>query len=73
MFHRICWLLIELSSFLFASWLLLLFWSRYVSQITRVTVESNYVPIGQLEYPAITFCHINQVSNIQAMKLAKTL
>lgn len=72
-YYRVLWLVVVGLSFVFASFLLSLFVKRYLSNPTRVIIETNHMPIGHVDYPAITFCPIHQMTTTSAMKLTKSL
>lgn len=59
--------------FLAATVMLDTFWTRYISNPSQIYVESNHAPINDLQFPAVTFCHENQISNQRAESMIKTL
>jgi hypothetical protein len=46
---------------------------RYKSNPTRINVETNFAPISELEFPAITFCNPNFIIGSQVKALADSL
>lgn len=60
-------------AFITANILVHTFWLRYKSNPTRMNVESNHVPINNLEFPTLTLCQLNRLNYDNAQKLLKTL
>lgn len=71
--NRMMWFCVVGLSFIFASSLLSMFVKRFLSNPTRVIIETNHKPIGQLDFPMITFCPIHQMTNDRALKLTESL
>lgn len=58
---RFTWILVTIGGFVASNLLVETFWQRYKSNPTRLSVESSYVPLNQLDIPAVTFCQISRV------------
>lgn len=71
--RRIIWTAIWMFGILSATILVFTFWQRHITNPTHILIESNHVPIHEFNFPSITFCHINQISEIRTRRLAKTL
>lgn len=70
-FSRLIWIAICASGILYATNLMFVFWERHIGNPTRISIESNHARATGLLFPSITFCHINQISEIRATLLAK--
>lgn len=67
------WIAITVGSFITANTLIATFWTRYKSNPTRMNVETNYAPISDITFPAITFCSSNLISIKKISAFVKTL
>lgn len=47
-------------SFIFCNILIAHFWMRYKSNTIKNTIESNHVPLPNLQLPAITLCPLTE-------------
>lgn len=72
-FTRIYWSIIPLTCFICAIALMVTFLMRYKSNPTRINVETNYGPISEIEFPAVTFCNPNFITDSQVRGLIKSL
>lgn len=72
-YSRFIWILVCAFGILNATLLMFTFWERHVSNPTQISIESNHAYIPELEFPSITFCHINQISVIRTSRLLETL
>lgn len=70
---RLMWIGITLVSFITANTLISTFWSRYKSNPTRMNVETNYAPMAQISFPAVTFCSSDAISLGKVNEFVKTL
>lgn len=46
---------------------------RYKSNPTRINVDTNYGPTSEIEFPAVTFCNPNFITNSQVSGLISSL
>lgn len=70
---RLIWIMVCTIGILNATALVFTFWERHISNPTQISIETDHAPVVELEFPAITFCHINQISEMRAMQLLKIL
>lgn len=70
---RIFWSTVPVFCFICASALMVTFLMRYKSNPTRINVDTNFGPISEIEFPAVTFCNPNFITNSQVMGLIASL
>lgn len=46
---------------------------RYKSNPTRINVDTNFGPISEIAFPAVTFCNPNFITDSQVQGLIKSL
>lgn len=72
-FTRIFWVLAPVVSCMCAIALMATFLLRYKSNPTRINVETNFGPISEIEFPAVTFCNPTFITDTQVDALIKAL
>lgn len=70
---RAFWAFLPVFCFLCATALMVTFLLRYKSSPTRINVDRNYAPISEIEFPAVTFCNPNIITDSQVFALVRSL
>lgn len=72
-FTRAFWVIAPMFCFLCAIALMATFLMRYKSNPTRINVDTNYGSISEIEFPAVTFCNPNFITDSQVAALVNSL
>lgn len=70
---RAFWVVTPIFCFLCACALMATFLMRYKSNPTRINVDTNFGPISEIEFPAVTFCNPNFITDSQVAALVNSL
>lgn len=72
-FTRVFWGFTPVFCFLCATALMATFLMRYKSNPTRINVDTNFGPISEIEFPAVTFCNPSFITDSQVAALVNSL
>jgi acid-sensing ion channel, other len=72
-FTKFFWISVPFFCFLCAIALMATFLMRYKSNPTRINVETFFGPISEIEFPSITFCNPNFITDSQVQGLIKSI
>lgn len=72
-FHKVFWVVIIITCFACAGALMATFLGRYKSNPVRINILTNFGPISELEFPAVTFCNPNFIADSMVKGLIKSL
>ena len=67
------WIFLIIISFACAVALMTTFLIRYKSNPTRINIDTNFGPISEIEFPAVTFCNPNFIADSMVLGLINSL
>ena len=67
------WFFLIIISFACAIALMTTFLIRYKSNPTRINIDTNFGPISEIEFPAVTFCNPNFIADSMVIGLINSL
>ena len=67
------WIFIIIISFASAIALMATLVTRYKSNPTRINIDTNFGPISEIEFPAVTFCNPNFIADSMVHGLINSL
>lgn len=67
------WIFLIIISFACAIALMTTFLIRYKSNPTRINIDTNFGPISEIEFPAVTFCNPNFIADSMVLGLINSL
>ncbi|XP_059352662.1 pickpocket protein 28-like [Daphnia carinata] len=67
--ERFLWIALFLACFCTAVFFIMRMWSKWVSSPVIISVESTDFPNSQINFPTVSICNVNQVSNAIVLSL----
>lgn len=72
-YTKVFWIFVIFVCLVCAITLMVTFLIRYKSNPTRINIDTNFGPISEIEFPAVTFCNPNFIANSMVNGLVSSL